>query len=87
MKFYGHGIVWNPEAQKVLCRFIDGELETDDESICSKLIERGYDPVIEVLEIEELPFTPDEEKPIKQPAEKPLAKKPVRKTSKGGKKK
>lgn len=51
MKFYGNGLVWNPEENKTLCEFTKGELETDDESICSKLIARGYkhEPIIEAI--------------------------------------
>ena len=69
MKFYGNGIVWNPEEENILCRFVKGELETDDESICSKLIERGYkhEPIIEALEIHsDATFTSQEDLFIKE---------------------
>ena len=36
-------IVWNPQKGKELCRFKDHELETEDESICQKLIDLGYE--------------------------------------------
>jgi len=42
MKFYGVGAVWGGEDNKILCRFIDGELETDDEKVIKKLLDNGY---------------------------------------------
>jgi len=42
MKFYGVGAVWGGEDNKILCRFIDGELETDDEKVIKKLLGNGY---------------------------------------------
>ena len=45
-----HGIkqashtVWDAEANSPLCEFVDGEFETDDEAIISKLEELGYEP-------------------------------------------
>ena len=36
-------IVWNAQKGKELCRFKDHELETEDESICRKLIDLGYE--------------------------------------------
>lgn len=42
MKFYGVGAVWGGEDNKILCRFIDGELETDDEKVIKKLTDNGY---------------------------------------------
>ena len=36
-------IVWNPQKGKELCRFKDHELETEDEYICKKLIDLGYE--------------------------------------------
>ena len=42
MKFYGVGAVWGGEDNKILCRFVDGELETDDEKVIKKLTDNGY---------------------------------------------
>lgn len=42
MKFYGTGAVWGGADNKILCRFIDGTLETDDEQVIKKLLESGY---------------------------------------------
>ena len=42
MKFYGVGAVWGGEDNKILCRFVDGELETDDEKVIKKLTNNGY---------------------------------------------
>jgi len=42
MKFYGVGIVWNPQADKALCQFEKGELDTEDTEIIEKLISLGY---------------------------------------------
>lgn len=42
MKFYGTGIVWNPDKEKALCQFVKGELDTEDAEIINKLIELGY---------------------------------------------
>lgn len=30
MKFYGNGIVWDKQNNKRLCKFVNGEYETDD---------------------------------------------------------
>lgn len=52
MKFYGKGVVWNPDTNKPLCRFVKGELETTDKYVIDRLIERGYrhEQVEETLE-------------------------------------
>jgi len=42
MKFYGNGSVWDKERNKALCRFQDGEYETDDERTVNLLIKGGY---------------------------------------------
>ena len=42
MKFYGVGTVWNPKANKRLCRFENGSLETEDKEIISQLLEQNY---------------------------------------------
>jgi len=42
MKFYGTGIVWNPDKEKALCQFVKGELDTEDKDIIEKLVELGY---------------------------------------------
>lgn len=56
MKFYGLGVVWDSGSSKVLCRFENGEFETEDKIIIKKLINLGYenDGVIEEeIEIED----------------------------------
>jgi len=50
MKFYGHGIVWNPVKNKALCKFINGELETTDSEVISNLLKLGYEHDGEVTE-------------------------------------
>lgn len=42
MKFYGNGIVWDGDNNKVLCKFLNGEIETSDKHIIDKLTEKGY---------------------------------------------
>ena len=42
MKFYGNGTVWDGANNKALCKFANGELETDDARIQDALIEKGY---------------------------------------------
>jgi hypothetical protein len=42
MKFYGHGIVWDKDKNKALCKFINGEYETDDSIIIDKLKELNF---------------------------------------------
>lgn len=42
MKFYGHGVVWDKENNKTLCRFENGILETNDDRVKTGLIARGY---------------------------------------------
>jgi len=47
MKFYGKGGVWDRENSKMLCRFADGCLITEDSRIIKILTGLGYksDPV------------------------------------------
>lgn len=40
MKFYGNGVVWGGD--KRLCKFINGELETEDKTVIDKLFDLGY---------------------------------------------
>jgi hypothetical protein len=49
MKFYGTGIVWNPDKEKALCQFVKGEFDTEEQDIIERLIALGYkrDEVIE----------------------------------------
>lgn len=35
-------IVWDAEKNEVLCTFVQGEFETEDEEIADKLLELGY---------------------------------------------
>lgn len=42
MKFYGHGIVWNPEKNNKLCRFENGEYETEDSDTAKMLAMLGF---------------------------------------------
>ena len=42
MKFYGNGIVWDKEKNKRLCKFVEGEFETDDNRIVNNLVDLGY---------------------------------------------
>ena len=42
MKFYGTGMVWNPGKDRPLCRFKNGELDTENNDIIAKLLELGY---------------------------------------------
>ena len=43
MKFKGHGHIWNPERNKMLCTFKDGEYKTDDEYEITMLKRLGYE--------------------------------------------
>lgn len=54
MKFYGNGIVWDAQAGRTLCRFINGEFESTDEHTESVLKGLGYkyDPPKEIRVIE-----------------------------------
>lgn len=42
MKFYGSGVVWDKTADRRLCRFKDGEFETDDQRVIKLLKAAGY---------------------------------------------
>ena len=42
MKFYGTGIVWDKEKDKVLCRFKNGVYETADKRTIERLKRTGY---------------------------------------------
>jgi len=42
MKFYGNGVVWDPNQNKPLCTFVDGEFETDDAEAIAILKNNGY---------------------------------------------
>lgn len=66
MKFYGNGVVWNKEENKILCKFVGGTLETENIDIAKKLLNLGYEsfgefpaevevePVTEVEEVKEV---------------------------------
>jgi hypothetical protein len=43
MKFYGNGAVWDKERNRILCRFLSGSLDTDDERIIGILTDLGYE--------------------------------------------
>jgi hypothetical protein len=45
MQFKGEGstVVWDARADRELCRFAAGKLETEDIDICNKLIALGYE--------------------------------------------
>jgi hypothetical protein len=51
MKFYGVGAVWDKDNEKVLCVFTNGELDTDDNDIISKLVALGYRHDRDVIEV------------------------------------
>jgi len=42
MRFEGHGVVWDPKANKALCRFEGGFIETTDKRIIDGLKKAGY---------------------------------------------
>ncbi|WP_121605311.1 hypothetical protein [Virgibacillus sp. Bac332] len=42
MKFYGNGLVWDKEKNAVLCRFTNGELETNELRVKQELVKLGY---------------------------------------------
>lgn len=42
MTFYGIGGVWDKENDKILCRFVDGEFQTEDKRVIKILTELGY---------------------------------------------
>ena len=43
MKFYGAGIVWNGREDKPLCRFQNGEFETNDKETAEILLALGFE--------------------------------------------
>jgi len=58
MKFQGYGIVWDNENNKILVDFESGVnnpgiIETNDKTICEKLIKAGFMPIIELAETEQ----------------------------------
>ncbi|UMZ35557.1 hypothetical protein [Priestia megaterium] len=42
MRFEGRGVVWDPKANKALCRFKDGFIETTDKRVIEGLKKAGY---------------------------------------------
>lgn len=42
MKFFGKGMVWDKDKNKVLCRFVNGEYETQDSIVIDKLKELNF---------------------------------------------
>ena len=42
MRFYGNGSVWDKENNNVLCRFVNGKLDTNYKRIQKILIDAGY---------------------------------------------
>lgn len=64
LRMTGSGVIWNPQENKVLLRFTDGEFITDDPVILKKLVELGYfkyEEIEEYLSVEkENEPTPEE---------------------------
>jgi hypothetical protein len=44
-KFKGYGLVWNKDKDEVLCEFKNGEAETSDKKVISKLKELKYEEI------------------------------------------
>lgn len=42
MKFKGNGIAWDAIKDRVLCKFIDGQFETEDNQLIDDLKKNGY---------------------------------------------
>jgi predicted RNase H-like nuclease (RuvC/YqgF family) len=42
MKFFGTGDVWDAQKDKVMCTFVNGVYETEDEREIQKLVEIGF---------------------------------------------
>lgn len=75
IKFYGNGVVWNPSTNNVLCKFKDGEFETDNLNVIKALTEAGYKHDKEAMI--ELDITPkDSTERVKIEVPKPPAHKP-----------
>lgn len=43
MKFIGTGIVWDATNNRILCKFVDGKVETDDKNVINTLVNGGYE--------------------------------------------
>lgn len=43
MKFFGNGLVWDIDKNKVLCKFENGEFEIEDTRVINKLIDLKYE--------------------------------------------
>ena len=43
MKFFGNGIIWDAENNKNLCKFENGEFETENKRVIHILTEMGYE--------------------------------------------
>lgn len=46
VSFIGHGLVWDADKRRVLCRFTDGVFTTSDEYVIGKLEKQGYTKVM-----------------------------------------
>lgn len=63
MKFKGKGIVWDADNNRVLCKFKNGELETDDKHVIKTLLNAGYEYEGEIdvaIEDDEFEDTPED---------------------------
>jgi hypothetical protein len=54
MKFYGNGIVWDAERNRILCEFVNGEYTTNDEREIEILKAGEFESQIEIEEIIEV---------------------------------
>jgi len=83
MKFYGKGLVWDPERQKMLCEFDkNGELIVEDDRTIKLLLSWGYrsDTPREVkVEIPAIEKEPEKEVKKVPTPRKPRTKKAVSK--------
>jgi hypothetical protein len=56
MKFYGKGIVWDATGNKILCKFVNGEFETNQQQVINKLKSMNFkfDEAEEVKQVVEI---------------------------------
>lgn len=60
MKYKGNGVVWDSVKNKPLCKFVNGEFETNDSYIIGVLESKGY-----IAEYTEQPKQEIKKKPSK----------------------
>lgn len=73
MVFYGHGLVWDVEQNRILARFVNGTFKTDDKRVIELLRNRYTHDGEAVTEVTQEPISEPISEPIPKSIPEPIA--------------